>query len=83
MTNVTRETATPADKTSPAFFRALVEGVPEAIIVTALFFIASLMNLFALPHPVWFWVANLVLVPAAGWLALRLLGPDKPAESAG
>ncbi len=34
MTNVTRETATPADKTSPAFFRALVEGVPEAIIVT-------------------------------------------------
>jgi PAS domain S-box-containing protein len=34
MTNLTRETATPADKTSPAFFRALVEGVPEAIIVT-------------------------------------------------
>jgi len=35
MTNLTRETETPADKTSPAFFRALVEGVPEAIIVTA------------------------------------------------
>ncbi len=36
MTNLTRETGTPTtDKTSPAFFRALVEGVPEAIIVTA------------------------------------------------
>lgn len=55
----------------------------QAVVVTGLFFIASLMNLFALPHPVWFWIANLVLVPAAGWLALRMLGPDKPAESAG
>jgi PAS domain S-box-containing protein len=34
MTNLTREPEAPADKTSPAFFRALVEGVPEAIIVT-------------------------------------------------
>ena len=34
MTNLTRETAAPADNVSPAFFRALVEGVPEAIIVT-------------------------------------------------
>lgn len=35
MTNLTRDTGAAAtDKTSPAFFRALVEGVPEAIIVT-------------------------------------------------
>ncbi|MEQ1868327.1 MAG: PAS domain S-box protein, partial [Micropepsaceae bacterium] len=34
MTNLTRKPATPAAKTSAAFFRALVEGVPEAIIVT-------------------------------------------------
>lgn len=35
MTNLTRETGAAAtDKASPAFFRALVEGVPEAIIVT-------------------------------------------------
>ena len=34
MTNITRETTAPADAMSPAFFRALVEGVPEAIIVT-------------------------------------------------
>ena len=51
----------------------------QAIIVTGLFFIASLMNLFALPHPAWFWAANLILVPVAGWLALRLLGTPKPA----
>jgi PAS domain S-box-containing protein len=34
MTHLTRETEASADRTSPAFFRALVEGVPEAIIVT-------------------------------------------------
>ena len=50
----------------------------QAIVVTGLFFVASLMNLFALPHPVWFWVANLVLVPVCGWLALRVLGAPQP-----
>ena len=34
MTNLTRESSTQADHKSPEFFRALVEGVPEAIIVT-------------------------------------------------
>jgi len=51
----------------------------QTIIVTALFFAASVMNLMNLPHPGWFWAANLTLVPVAGWLALRLLGAPKPA----
>jgi hypothetical protein len=51
----------------------------QALLVTILFFAASVMNLLSLPHPIWFWVANLVIVPVAGSLALRLLGTPKPA----
>ena len=54
----------------------------QAIIVIGLFFAASVMNLLSLPHPGWFWIANLVLVPTAGWLALRLLGAPKPTAAA-
>lgn len=54
----------------------------QAFIVTALFFAASIMNLLSLPHPGWFWIANLVLVPVCGWLALRLLGMPKATAAA-
>jgi hypothetical protein len=53
----------------------------QTIIVTALFFAASVMNLMSLPHPGWFWIANLTLVPVCGWLALRLLGTPKTEQS--
>lgn len=48
-------------------------GPRQAVMVTGLFVVASLMNLLALPHPVWFWVANFAVVLFAGWLAIKLL----------
>lgn len=48
-------------------------GPRQAVMVTGLFVIASLMNLFALPHPIWFWFANLTTVVFAGWLGIKLL----------
>jgi hypothetical protein len=38
----------------------------------AFLLVASLMNLVALPHPVWFWVANVLLIVGGAWLGLRL-----------
>lgn len=48
-------------------------GPRQAVMVTGLFVVASLMNLFAVPHPVWFWFANLAVVIFAGWLGIKLL----------
>lgn len=53
----------------------------QAVLVTLLFLAASVMNLLSLPHPAWFWIANLIVVPVAGWLALRLLGSPKAQAS--
>lgn len=33
---------------------------------------ASLMNLVALPHPTWFWLANVLLIVGGAWLGFRL-----------
>lgn len=49
----------------------------QGMMVGALFFVASIANLLRLPHPVWFWVANLVLVPLAAWLGLHFGEPDE------
>jgi hypothetical protein len=43
----------------------------QGVLAAAFFGAASVMNLLALPHPVWFWVANLVVLVAAAWLGLR------------
>ncbi len=48
-------------------------GPRQAIMVTGLFVVASVMNLLALPHPAWFWVANFAVVFFAGWLGIKLL----------
>lgn len=48
-------------------------GPRQAVMVTGLFVVASLMNLLALPHPAWFWVANFAVVLFAGWLGIKLL----------
>jgi hypothetical protein len=45
-------------------------GQVPGLIVTALLWVATIMNLLSIPHPVWVWGA-LVLIPAAGWLAAR------------
>ncbi len=52
----------------------------QAIMVVALYFVGSLMNLLAFPHPAWFWVANFAAVLGAGWLALKLQ-PARPAAA--
>lgn len=48
-------------------------GSRQAKMVTGLFVVASFMNLFKLPHPVWFWFANFAVVVSAGWLSIKLL----------
>lgn len=49
----------------------------QGIIVGVLFFFASIANLLTLPHPVWFWIANLVIVPAAAWTGFYFGEPDE------
>jgi len=48
-------------------------GSRQAKMVTGLFVVASFISLFSLPYPVWFWFANIAVVVAAGWLAVKLL----------
>lgn len=49
----------------------------QGAMVGALFLIASVLNLSSFPHPTWFWVANLLLVPLAAWLGLAFGEPDE------
>jgi hypothetical protein len=41
-------------------------------LVGAVLLVASLMNLVALPHPAWFWVANVLLIVGGAWLGFRV-----------
>lgn len=53
----------------------------QGMMVGVLFFVASLVNLTNIPHPVWFWAANLLLVPLAAWLGLHFGEPeDRPLD---
>lgn len=47
-------------------------------VVGAFLLAASLMNLVALPHPAWFWVANVLLIIGGAWVGWRL-GLRRPA----
>lgn len=49
----------------------------QGMMVGAFFFVASLANLVTIPHPAWFWVANLILVPLAAWLGMHFGEPDE------
>jgi hypothetical protein len=49
----------------------------QGMMVGVLFFVASIANLNSLPHPVWFWIANLVVVPAAAWLGMKFGEPEE------
>ena len=40
-------------------------------VVGAFFGAATVMNLMAFPHPVWFWAANFAVLLAATWLGIR------------
>jgi hypothetical protein len=35
--------------------------------------VATLANLAKIPHPLWLWPATIILIPAAGWAATRLV----------
>ena len=49
----------------------------QALMVGMLFLVASVLNLSSLPHPAWFWAANLVLVALATWLGVYFGEPDE------
>lgn len=53
----------------------------QGVMVGVLFFVASLVNLWNIPHPAWFWGANLLVVPLAAWLGLHFgESDDRPLD---
>jgi len=49
------------------------DRVIHGMIVTLFVLVATVGNLAAIPHPTWLWPAVIILIPAAGWLATRLV----------
>ena len=49
------------------------DRVIHGMIVTLFVLVATVGNLAAIPHPTWLWPATIILIPAAGWLATRLV----------
>jgi hypothetical protein len=47
----------------------LVHGMIVALFVL----VATIANLAKIPHPFWLWPATIILIPAAGWAAARLV----------
>ncbi|MDP9200524.1 MAG: hypothetical protein M3P26_01140 [Gemmatimonadota bacterium] len=43
--------------------------------------VATVANLAKIPHPVWLWPATIILIPAAGWAATRLVARPTVASS--
>lgn len=40
----------------------------QAYLIGGMMLISGLMNLFAIPHPLWFWVGSIAAFVAAAWL---------------
>ncbi len=40
----------------------------QAYLIGGMMLISGMMNLFAIPHPVWFWVGSVAVFVAAAWL---------------
>ncbi len=53
---------------------AKAPSLQPALIVAAILLGGSLMNLRAIPHPAWFWAANLLLVAVLPLAGARLAG---------
>ncbi len=49
------------------------DRVIHGMIVAMFVLVATVANLAAIPHPAWLWAAVIILIPAAGWLATRLI----------
>jgi hypothetical protein len=45
----------------------------HGLIVAIFVLIATIANLAAIPHPIWLWPAAIILIPAAGWAAARMV----------
>jgi hypothetical protein len=43
------------------------------MIVALFVLVATVANLAKIPHPLWLWPATIILIPAAGWAAARLV----------
>ncbi len=54
--------------------RLATQSPPTHGLIVALFvLVATIANLAAIPHPMWLWPAAIILIPAAGWAATRLV----------
>jgi hypothetical protein len=51
----------------------------HGLIVAVFVLVATVANLAAIPHPVWLWPAVIILIPAGGWLATRLVARPRHA----
>jgi hypothetical protein len=47
--------------------------VVHGMIVALFVLVATVANLAKIPHPLWLWPATIILIPAAGWAATRLV----------
>jgi hypothetical protein len=47
----------------------------HGLIVAFFVLVATVGNLATIPHPVWMWPASIILIPAAGWVATKLVRP--------
>jgi hypothetical protein len=45
----------------------------HGMIVALFVLVATIANLAKIPHPLWLWPATIILIPAAGWAATRLV----------
>ena len=50
---------------------AVTNPAQKGVITAAFFGAASVMNLMALPHPVWFWIVNFAVLLFAAWFGVR------------
>ena len=50
-------------------------------VVAGVFTLGALVTMAMLPHPVWFWIATLVVLPLATYGASRLAAPRTPLRS--
>jgi hypothetical protein len=45
----------------------------HGLIVAIFVLMATVANLADIPHPMWLWPAAIILIPAAGWAATRMV----------
>jgi hypothetical protein len=53
----------------------------HGLIVAFFVLVATAGNLAKFPHPAWLWVASIILIPAAGWAATKLVAGQAASQS--